>query len=208
MQQASDPIQDPGAAVAANYQFQRSEAWSRVSEAFVKQLEEKGIKQCAVSGCTTGDILEIHHKLPFHLCFQFGRRDLEFDPANLMPLCKTHHLFVGHLDDWSSFNEGVVNDVVTWASLMTQDQFEQNDSWKSSMQARPGSDWQQWGAEFTQHFEDLMTQWYGEKPQQDLAQLVYGWYEIHIDPQELDAGTNADAASPVSPGSQIAPTTN
>ncbi|HEV2583618.1 MAG TPA: hypothetical protein VGT44_22345, partial [Ktedonobacteraceae bacterium] len=134
----------------------------------------------------------------------------EFDPANLMPLCRTHHLFIGHLDSWDSFNEKVMDDIATWASLMAQAQFEQDVSWTTAMQARPGAHYEQWGDAFTQHFKDLMTQWYGEQPQQDLAQLVYTWYQIHIDPQELDAAASADAASTTTPenGSQVAPATN
>ena len=45
---------------------------------------------------------------------------LEMEPSNLITLCErgklgaNHHLFIGHLQDYRSYNEHVVEDAATW----------------------------------------------------------------------------------------------
>lgn len=62
---------------------------------------------------TRGSLLktnEVHHIKPYHL-----HPELELDPTNFITFCRPHHLLVGHLMDWSSVNENVVEDAVSWA---------------------------------------------------------------------------------------------
>src|SRR6266704_2175619 len=53
-----------------------------------------------------GDGIQVHHIKPFHL-----HPHLELDPDNLITLCQVdgreHHLLLGHLDEWASYNEHV-----------------------------------------------------------------------------------------------------
>jgi hypothetical protein len=57
-----------------------------------------------------GRKLQVHHIKPFHL-----HPNLELDPGNLITLCEArgrdHHLLLGHLDAWDSYNEHVREDV-------------------------------------------------------------------------------------------------
>jgi hypothetical protein len=51
--------------------------------------------------------------VPFHFVIACGRPDLELDFRNLITLCEgaeNHHLIVGHLDDWESYNRSVAHD--------------------------------------------------------------------------------------------------
>ncbi len=55
------------------------------------------------------DDLNVHHCRPFHL-----HPDLELNPANLITLCRNHHLWWGHLGCWRSWNCHVQSDCETW----------------------------------------------------------------------------------------------
>ena len=81
--------------------IERSPLWTAVEQAFRKQHP-----QCAACG-QTGQ-LNVHHEFPFHYVVALGRYDLELDDRNLITLCepeaKEHHLLLGHLDDWQSYN--------------------------------------------------------------------------------------------------------
>src|SRR5712692_3729999 len=130
MQQDIGPQIDQGAAAAMkDTGFQRSPAWERVAGTFLDQNQNKICAACNKD--KTQAKLEVHHMLPFHLCRLSQRPDLEFNPANLMTLCDVHHLYIGHLGDWQSFNEMVrldVKDVTrnpVWATLLDKLAFEQ-----------------------------------------------------------------------------------
>ena len=64
---------------------------------------------CAACGYR-GQGLQVHHIKPFHL-----HPTLELDPRNLITLCEVkgrdHHLLLGHLDEWESYNVNVRRDV-------------------------------------------------------------------------------------------------
>lgn len=64
---------------------------------------------CAACG-HTGLGVQVHHIKPFHL-----HPNLELDPDNLITLCEVkgreHHLLLGHLDNWESYNVNVRADV-------------------------------------------------------------------------------------------------
>lgn len=76
----------------------RDSRWVGVRRAFIA-LHPK----CAV--CGTKDNLECHHKMPFHL-----DASLELKESNLITLCRDHHLLVGHLMSFRSFNKDVEQD--------------------------------------------------------------------------------------------------
>lgn len=60
-------------------------------------------KTCAA--CNTKEELEAHHIVPFHI-----DKSLEMSGANLVALCRNHHLTFGHCGDWSAFNPQVLAD--------------------------------------------------------------------------------------------------
>jgi 5-methylcytosine-specific restriction protein A len=70
---------------------------------------------CAVCGERNPRKLVVHHIKPYHIF-----PELELDEDNLITLCEgdrhsaNHHLFVGHLMSYKSFNENVVEDAATW----------------------------------------------------------------------------------------------
>lgn len=80
----------------------RSPKWPATERAFLKAFP-----MCQACGGVSQ--LEVHHKQPFHL-----HPELELVWTNLITLCRSHHLFVGHLESWQSFNAGVEQDAATW----------------------------------------------------------------------------------------------
>jgi hypothetical protein len=46
----------------------------------------------------------VHHIVPIEFCFAVDRPDLETDSRNLLTLCRGHHLAIGHLGSFESFN--------------------------------------------------------------------------------------------------------
>ena len=59
--------------------------------------------------CGTKNDLEVHHKLPYH-----EHPELELVQANMMTMCRTDHLFVGHRKSWLSYNPTVDADAAAW----------------------------------------------------------------------------------------------
>ena len=86
----------------------RSSKWTTVRK---HHIEANPI--CAACGGTKA--LEVHHIKPFFLY-----PDLELDPNNLITLCESKkggincHLAWGHLCNYKSFNEDVVEDAKNW----------------------------------------------------------------------------------------------
>jgi 5-methylcytosine-specific restriction protein A len=62
---------------------------------------------CAVCGTRRGVVP--HHIAPVHV-----EPDRELSPFNLITLCPPHHLWVGHLGEWRSWNPEVRADAATW----------------------------------------------------------------------------------------------
>lgn len=82
-------IADPGRSVSGR---PRSGRWPRLRRAHLAR--QPG---CAV--CDAEDDCDAHHVYPYHVF-----PHLELDPANLITLCRAHHLFFGHLGEWAAFN--------------------------------------------------------------------------------------------------------
>ena len=82
--------------------YKRNDDWPKV-----RRLHLKLHPSCEVCGATKR--LAAHHIAPYQ-----WNPELEMDPDNLITLCPAHHLFVGHLMQWASYNENVVKDAVEW----------------------------------------------------------------------------------------------
>jgi 5-methylcytosine-specific restriction endonuclease McrA len=80
----------------------RSGRWPAVRRSFLAAHPA-----CAVCGSRQGVVP--HHVVPVHV-----DRSKELDPSNLITLCPPHHLWIGHLGRWSSWNPEVVADAATW----------------------------------------------------------------------------------------------
>ena len=72
----------------------RSPKWPAVRDAWIKQHPT-----CAA--CGTEEHVEAHHIQPIHL------GGAELDQKNLITLCRTHHLSIGHLGAWAKENPKV-----------------------------------------------------------------------------------------------------
>lgn len=94
---------DYGGEIARRHGHDRSPEWSRV-----RRQHLLGEPACVACG-HKGKGLQVHHIKPFHLHPQ-----LELDPRNLITLCegrgRDHHLLLGHLNAWESYNEHVRDD--------------------------------------------------------------------------------------------------
>ena len=106
MTQKPAPRIDPGAAIANQFGFQRSQEWQHVRNAHLHLAQDQGF--CAV--CLGNAELQVHHIVPFHFVHLVYRGDLELDERNLMTLCEVqaqnHHNLIGHLEDWEIYNPG------------------------------------------------------------------------------------------------------
>jgi len=124
---------DPGAQVAAQYGLQRSPEWPKAEKDHL-QLQPT----CVACGGTEN--LQVHHILPFHFCILLGRPDLELDQRNLITLCQgtnNHHLLLGHLDDWQSYNHTVKQDAPGPFNGMTDQQIRADLAWQAMVKGRP-----------------------------------------------------------------------
>lgn len=81
---------------------------------------------CVVCGENgSPDKCGVHHIIPYHIFMYFNRPELEFDFNNLMTLCvdnkehttNNHHLLLGHLNSYYSFNVNIFDDVVTFVGM-------------------------------------------------------------------------------------------
>lgn len=120
---------DHGARIAKQHGHARSPEWSRVEKAHL--LREPACVACGYQGKG----LQVHHIKPFHL-----HPALELDPNNLITLCeikeRDHHLLIGHLDNWESYNEHVKDDARRFYKK-TADQIRADLAWQKKMLKRP-----------------------------------------------------------------------
>lgn len=120
---------DPGGAVARLYGRGRSPEWPAVAREHL--LKEPACVACGYRGRG----LQVHHIRPFHLF-----PDLELDPQNLITLCeikgRDHHLLLGHLDDWESYNLNVHADVKRFHKENAR-QIKAEPAWQDEVMRRP-----------------------------------------------------------------------
>ena len=122
---------DHGALVAKRHGRDRSPEWPAVEKAHL-------LKEPACAACGhKGHGLQVHHIKPFHL-----HPNLELDPDNLITLCeilgREHHLLLGHLDDWESYNPNVRADVKRFHK-QSAGQIRSNRTWQEEVKRRPMS---------------------------------------------------------------------
>jgi 5-methylcytosine-specific restriction endonuclease McrA len=119
---------DHGARIAQLHGVARSPQWSRVEK-------EHLLREPTCMACGTRKNLQVHHVKPFHL-----HPKLELDPNNLITLCeakgKDHHLLLGHLDEWKSYNSNVREDVKRFYHKSAA-QIRADIHWQKMVQQRP-----------------------------------------------------------------------
>ena len=120
---------DYGAHIARSHGRERSPEWHRVAKEH--RLREPACMACGYKGKK----LQVHHIKPFHL-----HPHLELDPNNLITLCEVrgqdHHLLLGHLGAWESYNEHIHDDVKRFYRK-TAAQIRADAAWQRKMTQRP-----------------------------------------------------------------------
>lgn len=144
---------DVGQSVALVYGVPRSPHWAKVSRDFLQEnpyclvcgerhnnflkAQVAGLEMEAEGNCLA---LQVHHKVPFHFVHAVGRPDLELDKRNLCTLCEVesneHHLLVGHLGNFASYNHQLNEDIL-WFSGMSRDRIKRSPRWQEKVKARP-----------------------------------------------------------------------
>lgn len=125
---------------------QRSHHWHSVEKAF--RTAHPFCAACNPLAPIAHIGLQVHHIRPFHICIMCGRPDLELDPRNLVTLGETehdspapnHHLLLGHLDDFKSYNADVVADCRLFMNATTE-QIRADARWLAKARGRPGDAW-------------------------------------------------------------------
>ncbi|WP_220197000.1 HNH endonuclease [Ktedonospora formicarum] len=120
---------DHGARIAKKHGKERSGEWSRVQDEHL--LREPACRACGYKGKK----VQVHHIKPFHL-----HPELELDPSNLITLCqvrgKHHHMLLGHLNLWASYNAEIEHDVKHFYGKSAR-QIKANLEWKKKVLQRP-----------------------------------------------------------------------
>ena len=110
----------------------RSGHWKSVQREFISQHPV-----CEACGCKP---VNVHHQIPFHYVTAVGRPDLELEVSNLITLCvdhvEQHHLLLGHLDNFKSYNPNVTSDVEKYGK-MTRKQILNDREFRVKMKKRP-----------------------------------------------------------------------
>lgn len=169
MQQQPDPgtRTDVGASIAQKYGLTRSPLWSEVERAYLANN-----RKCAV--CSSTSNIQLHHIFPFHLCHLVYRGDLELDERNFMPLCEepsnNHHLLLGHLGNFESYNNYAFPDKVGGDAILAlvavlvaldpqlgAEIIKANASWLQASTGRP-KPWEQWTPQQRDAFRSLLDQ--------------------------------------------------
>ena len=118
--------------------FEESAEWQRISR---RHLQKHPFCIACGHKAHNGKLV-VHHKLPFDLCITVGRIDLLLDDRNLMTLCtgagsEEHHLLLGHLNDWASYNPEAFTDARTTFFQKTKAFICSNETWKHKIARRP-----------------------------------------------------------------------
>jgi len=115
------------------FQVSRSPRWPQAVKAFL--FEHPG---CAACGATSQ--LNVHHIFPFHYVVLCGRPDLELDFRNLVTLCVDpqleHHLLLGHLDDYESYDPQVERFIRTYYGF-SQQKIRERSTWRKAHANKP-----------------------------------------------------------------------
>lgn len=132
-----DAVLDHGAKVAKAHGVKRSSHWGSLENWYKKRFG--GV--CPISGLSP---VQIHHSFPFHDCLLAGRPELELALENLYSLYsggvggadEGHHLIVGHLGNFKSYNPYLKTCLKTWKGL-TVVQIKALPRWKELAAKKP-----------------------------------------------------------------------
>jgi hypothetical protein len=128
----NNPHEHEAVIISAAHARERSRLWPGVEKAFLLQNPT-----CEICGARTG--LNVHHRVPFSYVIPLGRPELEFDSGNLATLCTKHddhHLLIGHLDNFQSYNPDFDQDIKTYAGKSAA-AIKRDRLWKQKVLARP-----------------------------------------------------------------------
>lgn len=113
----------------------RSGHWSAVAHAHLNKQPE-----CLVCRKGRTKELNVHHKFPFHFVVDVGRPDLELDERNLYTMCvehdEEHHLLIGHLGCFTSYNPWLENHMSMFRGLLAS-QIKSTHEWNRAVRNRP-----------------------------------------------------------------------
>lgn len=114
---------------ARKHGTERSSQWPHVEKEHL--MHEPSCAACGYRGKG----LQVHHIKPFHL-----HPNLELDPRNLITLCeikgRNHHLLLGHLDEWESYNVNIREDVKRYYGKSAAS-IKNDLNWQKAMAKRP-----------------------------------------------------------------------
>lgn len=134
MQQPLNAGTDSGGSIAQKYGLARSPLWPRVERAVLAKFSK-----CVT--CSGAETLQVHHIIPFHFCHLVYRGDLELDERNLMVLCEAnvndHHLLVGHLGNFESYNPGGRAAIEGAYVGLSAQQIKADPTWQALIKSRP-----------------------------------------------------------------------
>ena len=89
---------------------QRAKEWSTLRKEYVTQNPACAV--CDKKGLLVG--IQVHHRTPVHI-----DKTKELLWENLISLCRIHHLWIGHLGSYFSFNKDVEEDARVWKSKIS-----------------------------------------------------------------------------------------
>ena len=119
--------------ILEKFHLSRDPRWPEIAKAFLSRHPG-----CAACGGTSR--LNVHHIFPFHYVVLCGRPDLELDFRNLVTLCadpqREHHLLLGHLDDYESFDPQLKRFIHTYYGL-SQQQIRETSTWCKAHANKP-----------------------------------------------------------------------
>lgn len=139
---------DAGTVAAKDHGVDRSSKWNGVRKTFLKTSPycaackaPRGWKKLLHHGKALIGLkpVQVHHQIPFHLCVNLGRPDLELDLRNLISLCEAgegHHLVLGHLNDFKSYNPHILEHAKHFQGK-TKAEIVADERWKKISHERP-----------------------------------------------------------------------
>jgi hypothetical protein len=154
-----------GTDVAEEHGIRRSPHWPTVEKHFKQQ--NPFCLACGKDKTLDESDIQVHHRIPFHFCILLGRPDLELDPRNLVGLCETetgrqlpnHHLLLGHLDDFKSYNVSVLVDAEKNYFGMSALQIKASPMWQNTARQKPHA-WALMTDDEKKALRKLMDEWY------------------------------------------------
>ena len=133
---------DNGNKAANEHGIPRSSRWNKVRKEHLKI--EPGCRACKQKKrglfAKIFKPVQVHHVWPFHICVLLGRTDLELDERNLITLCESgdkHHITIGHLGDFQSYNPNVREHAEVKFLGMTDAAIKRDSGWLKISSERP-----------------------------------------------------------------------